>query len=294
MQHDAIDEPFNRPGGRAESLTARWQRLPPLDADLVTGWKRWVTGPSGRPRRRRWAERAPMSARWSPDDTINPRSGPATNELQHVLVVDAQQGKVEAALTLLVQLRPGLVRLARTAAGWDWYDGLDAVEETQATFFEVLYNLDLDRRGRAVAANLVLDTRQRLWRRCPVGRRRRAEPAPGPAPQWGDEAIARPLSRDSTADPVVALIDVQRHLASLPGSPASRRLSASIAYRSWFEDQPSRLIASELGLRRHVVDSRLYRIRESLRESLRDSLRESPRESRRPASTSQTDATGRV
>jgi DNA-directed RNA polymerase specialized sigma24 family protein len=278
MQHHVMARPNAiSASSRTDPLAVFWRRLPPLDAGLVPAWRQWADGPHGRRHRRRWAEWAPMSARWSAHDLAHPRSGPATNELQHVLVVDAQQSRVVAALTLLVQLRPGLVRLARSAAGWDWYHGFDAAEETQATFFEVLYNLDLERRGRAVAANLVLDTRQRLWRHCPAGRRRSHGPPAGPPLPglgWGESPGREPArwdstGRDSTADPVVAVVDLQRHLAALPGSPASRQLSTDIAHRAWFQDQPSRLIAAELGLRRHTVDSRLYRIRESMRESMR-------------------------
>ncbi len=273
MQHHVMDQPVAiNTSSAADPLAVFWRQLPPLDATLVVAWRQWADGPHGRRHRRRWAERAPMSARWSAHDLAHPRSGPATNELQHVLVVEAQQSRVAAALTLLVQLRPGLVRLARSAAGWDWYHGFDAAEETQATFFEVLYNLNLERRGRAVAANLVLDTRQRLWRRCPAGRYRTDGPPAGqPSPGLGP-GPGQSTGRDSTADPVVAAVDVQRHLAALPGSPASRQLSTDIAHRAWFQDQPSRLIAAELGLQRHTVDSRLYRIRESMRESMRDAV----------------------
>ncbi len=278
MQHHVIAQPnIINVSSRADPLPVLWRRLPPLDTGLVVAWQQWADGPHGRRHRRRWVERAPLSARWSAHDLAHPRSGPATNELQQVLVVDAQQSRVAAALTLLVQLRPGLVRLARSAAGWNWYHGFDAAEETQATFFEVLYNLDLERRGRAVAANLVLDTRQRLWRQCPAGRRRTdgppaGPPLPGLGLDPGEPTGRDSTGRDSTADPVVAVVDLQRHLAALPGSPASRQLSTDIAHRAWFRDQPSRLIAAELGLRRHTVDSRLYRIRESMRESMRDAV----------------------
>ena len=89
---------------------------------------------------------------------------------------------------------------------------------------------------------------------------------------WTDNDHTGSPGRDSTADPVVVVVDVQRHLAALPGPPASRRLSAVIAHRAWFQDQPRRLIAAELGLQRHTVDSRLYRIRESLRQSIQGTV----------------------
>jgi hypothetical protein len=53
----------------------------------------------------------------------------------------------------------------------------------------------------------------------------------------------------------------------LPGTDASRRLTATMAYRAWIEGQPTTSIASELGVAPQTVSTRLYRLRRILRSS---------------------------
>lgn len=182
-----------------------------------------------------------------------PRSGIRTDAMQAALVELSQRGDAEAALTLLVQLRPGLTRLTGVAAAQRPLTPGDAVEEVRAVFFEVLAGHSLLRRPNRVAANLLLDTRQRLSRAA-----RSAEgsfPADRPADIPDVDALTE-----------VLLYDMIRSVVSaMPGSVGSRTLTTDVAYRAWILGQPTTVIAAELGLGRPSVRSRLHRLRVAIR-----------------------------
>jgi hypothetical protein len=192
--------------------------------------------------------------------------------MQAALVALAQRGEGRAALLLLAQLSPGLNRLCRwtvAARFWPWPD---AVPEVRAAFFETLYRHRLDRRPSHIAANLVLDTRQQLDRanrrrvaavverlpddtarfdQAPFDRARNPEP-----PAGGGESPA--------ADGLVVREAVLAAVQNLPGSGRSRRLSAELAYRVWFLDQPREQVAAELGMATNAASVRLHRLRRAI------------------------------
>jgi len=197
----------------------------------------------------------------------NPAAGARTDAMQATLVSMAQLGSAEAGITLLTQLRPGLVRLARTAAGWEWIHTHDVYDDVQATFFEVLYRHDLNRRPGRIAANLLLDTRQKLWRRVPHS----GPPTVALSPLSCDGGGTHPPSGSGgRSEPAwVASVEMWLHLQNgineLPGSDASKRLTATMAYRAWIEDEPTSAIAADLGVAPQTVTTRLYRLRRILR-----------------------------
>ncbi len=78
----------------------------------VDGWRRWWQSRSAQQRWRRWAVREPALLGWTVDDLAHPVGSQRTDAMQAALVAMAQQGNGDAATTLLVQLRPGLIRLA--------------------------------------------------------------------------------------------------------------------------------------------------------------------------------------
>jgi len=241
-----------------------WANLDALDAGLADRWLDWARSPEGVAVMRQWVDHHPALADWPPEELVGPTSGPATDLMQAALVGLAQSGSAEAGLTLLVQLRPGLVRLAQTAVHWEWIMSHDINEETQATFFEVLFRHSLERRPGRIAANLLLDTRQRLWRRQP----RSGPPIVTPRP--ADGPYRRPGDTVAAAT-WIGELEVHLHLCDgvrdLPGSEASRRLTATMAYRAWIEGQPATQIASDLGVAPQTVSTRLYRLRRILRSS---------------------------
>lgn len=185
--------------------------------------------------------------------------------MQAALVAVAQGGEGRAAVLLLTQLAPGLHRICRWAASagyWPWHE---AVPEVRAVFYETLYRHSLERRPVKIAANLVLDTRQRIQR---TGRRLRPVDIPGFGPCGRSMFDGDPASE--LTDHLAARSTVSAAIAEMPGSQESRQLTADLAYRVWFLDQPRSAVAAEFGLADGAVNVRLHRLRSIIdREQLR-------------------------
>ena len=216
-------------------------------------WRRWWQSRSGQRRWHIWSVAEPALLGWTVDDLANPVGSARTDAMQAALVALAKQGNGEAATTLLVQLRPGLHRLTRSAAASAHLPWPDAVDEVRAVFFETLCRHRLERRPHHIAANLLLDTRQRLTR----AQRRSVGPAGGPALVGSSPANA-------DADPISRLLVTQvlrTGLDRLPGSEASKTLTATIAYRAWVLDEARSDIAEDLGIDPETVTTRLHRLR---------------------------------
>ena len=163
------------------------------------------------------------------------------------------------AVTLLVQLRPGLIRLVRWAAASGRLSWPDAVDEVRAVFFEAVCRHQLSRRPTKIAANLVLDTRQRLTRslRPSSSTISLARGELGCAEPWTGQTD--PLAR------LLATGALREGLDRLPGSARSRELSATIAFRAWVLDEPRGVIADGLGLAPQTVNMRLHRLKTAMR-----------------------------
>jgi len=235
-----------------------WVGLPALDPRLPTRWQHWALSVLGIETLARWALEDRALSGWSNEELVSPVGSGRTDTMQAALVSLAQGGSAEAGLTLLVQLRPGLIRLARTAANWEWIRVGDINEEVQATFFETLFRHDLGRRGHKIAANLLLDTRQKMWR---------SQPRSGPPTiSIGDEPSPghRPVPQ---VDEVGLWLHLREAVRDLPGSDESRQLTATMAYRAWIEEESSTTIARDLGVAPQTVSTRLYRLRRILRAS---------------------------
>lgn len=226
----------------------------------------WLRSRQGERRLHRWAADHPALADWPPAELIAPVSSPSTDAMQAALVSIAQHGDGEAAVLLLAQLRPGLNRICRWAVASGLLPFREAVPEVRAAFFETVCCHPLRRRPKKIAANLVLDTRQRV---------RRAEHRQPTLDRSSRLTIAEHAG-DNRFDPTGELTDdlaavsaVRRAIAALPGSAASRRLTADVAYRVWFLDEPRTAVAAELGLGDQAVTVRLHRLRAAIdREQL--------------------------
>lgn len=231
----------------------------------VGEWERWLTGRAGRRCWAAWAERRPALAGWSVGELAEPRWSPAVDRLQHDLVDLTQLGRGRAATTLLVQLRPGLGRLVRwRQTGWGEARA-DAIDEVRSAFYETVCRHPLDRRPRRIAANLVLDTRQRLDRGTGGSRRRTPLPLDG-----ADPPIGHAGPRGDPLDRILIGLTIGEALDHLPGSARSRAITADAAYRAWFLDQPHQRIAADLGLERAAVRKRLERLRSAARRRWED------------------------
>lgn len=234
---------------------------------IVDDWETWVRSSAADRRRTRWGVREPGLADRSIDRLRSPRWSPETDALQAALVGLAQEGDGAALATLVVQLRPGLIHLIQ-AVGRRRGDPLDGVaDEVVGEFAAVALGHSLARRPRRIAANLLLDTRQRLW--LADGGRRRADRVTVAATEpvlaaltLADHPANGPESMLDTLDLVATVADA---VEALPGTEHSRRLTAEVAYRAWILDQAASTIGDEVGLRPDAVRARLSRLRASVR-----------------------------
>ncbi len=175
--------------------------------------------------------------------------------MQAALVELAQSGDHAAMLTLLNQLRPGLWCLARHGR-WAVRDGpVPGPDDVVAVACERVLLHPLDRRPRSIAANIVLDTRQRLCR----SRRARVT---HPLVACTAPAVDEPEVRSTDLDLLERLACA---LHATGADPRSRRLSAEVAYRAWILDESAPTIAASVGLRPDAVRARLSRIRAAVR-----------------------------
>ena len=236
--------------------------------DVVERWDRWAGSARGRRDLRTWARRDRVFDGWSAAELRAPTSSHRTDAMQAGLVRLAQSGDAAAATTLMTQLRPGLVSLTRWVIAVDrrFHHVDEAEAEVVSVFWETLMRHRLDRRPRKIAANLLLDTRQHIWRS--GGRQARTDAASVAAARTaagpGDE-----LARYDPPEEVVGQIDVLTSVAAalsgLSGSSRSRQLTAQLAYRSWILDEPNVEIARDLGLGSEAVNTRLCRLRSAVR-----------------------------
>lgn len=204
----------------------------------VEDWRRWRTSSAGRKRWHAWTTDWPVLRAWELDDLASPTGSPRTDAMQ----------------AALVGLR----------------SSQEATEEVRAIFFETIYRHSLARRPAKIAANLVLDTRQRLTR---------SSLRAGPD-QWQnpgrDQGPSRLLDSASEvgiasvwdADPLSSMAvsaTLQAAVGRLPGSASSRRLTATLAYRAWILEEPRAIIAADLDLPVTMVSKRLHRLRALVR-----------------------------
>lgn len=182
--------------------------------------------------------------------------------MQAALVGLAQRGDQAAMTTLIVQLRPGLLRLVRwvrTTYRRDEPAG-DTVHDLLGLFAETVMRHPLERRPRLIAANLLLDTKQKIWRAETRARRLSAEVALD-----GDDRLVSHPDTDHVAARLDIFGGMSAALGAMPGTAASRRLTAEVAFRAWILDEPSGDIAAEVGLRPAAVRARLSRLRAAVR-----------------------------
>lgn len=144
---------------------------PSLSARLDAEWEQLAGSFRAARALRRWAEREPMLASF-PDlhwlrATVHDRGTPERSDhllgaLVRLAAVDGGDDQL-AARTVLQLLLPGALRLAGTVAAAS-RDPVDAEAAVLAELMIGIRTFPWRRRRRAIAANLLLDTRQRLFR----------------------------------------------------------------------------------------------------------------------------------
>ena len=191
--------------------------------------------------------------------------------MQAALVDLAQAGDHAAATTLLTQLCPGLWRIV--GRGHRHRSTCDAVQpdDVAAVAYETIMRHPLDRRPASIAANVILDTRQRLWRAAAAAARRSCSPPLRAPAAWCPRPTRQPPRGSPIDEPDVRVeeLDILDRVAIAiersTGDPRSQRLSAEIAYRAWILDEATPSIAEAVGLRPDAVRARLSRLRAVVR-----------------------------
>lgn len=264
-----------------EQTMGSWPSQAHLPADRLVDlarWRSWYRSPVGAAHVRRWAVDRPALLGWEPPPagagtaaTGNasleaPTASHRTDAMQAALVSLTGAGDQAAAVTLLVQLRPGLARLVRWLQVGGSIGRREAVDEVRSVFFEVLAGHCLERRPTSIAANLILDSRQRLTRD-----RRPLHVVRAPLDVTADIGVPHVGVVDIGVADVdgltsIHLVDTMRAAAdTLPGSPSSRRLTVDLGYRAWVLGQSRSGIAQELAIGAPGVRSRLHRFRSAIR-----------------------------
>lgn len=235
--------------------------------DIVREWEQWTASARAARALARWADEQPALVGWRRLDLRWPVSSGRTDAMQAALVALAQDGDEDAMRTLIVQLSPGLTGLVwraynRESFGPRPFGSMkEAQREVLSSFGETVASHRLDRRPSRIAANLLLDTHQRLYRA--AGREQRQDQAPPPSVMVVTPAASEPADLVDGAVDLVAAVGAA--LDRLTGTEPNRRLTAELAYRAWILDEPSAAIARELGLGRKTVDTRLHRLRTAVR-----------------------------
>ncbi len=237
--------------------------------DLITVWEHWSTSVDGTMTLLRWTAGDPALAGWTSDRLRRPGGGPATDRMQAALVARSQAGEEAATLTLVVQFEPALRRLVSTRRRREGSTMADeAVADVIGAFTEVVLTHDLVRRPARIAANLVLDTRQKLDR---LDRCHRRTTVIDTAGELADRPQLRLLGNAATAgEPAVAeavdlVCSVAEALDALGGDAASRRLTRELAVRAWVLGETSGELAARTGLEPSAVRARLCRLRADVR-----------------------------
>jgi len=237
---------------------------------ITEQWDQWAASSRGARSLTRWQQEYAPLRLWDFEALRTPASCRATDEMQASLVGLAQSGDDNAASTLIVQLRPGLIALTNRTLRLNQYCETfgDTSNEVVGVFSEVLLRHRLDRRPARIAANLLLDTRQRIWRSHQRNARLDLSTTPTAQVVLESAPSADSYHPDAAVNTLDVMDDLAAALGGLGGSVESRRLTAHLAYRAWIMDEAPDQIAADLRIAPGTVNTRLCRLRSRLRHTM--------------------------
>lgn len=211
---------------------------------------------------RDWIKTEPTLMDW----TMNQLSQPAfeivdkskVDQMQAALVRLAQKGCETASLCLTCQLLPGLKKLAKTTAvGFS-----DPGAEVISAFYEVLGTRDLTRRPTKVAANLILDTKQKLYRGL-LKDLKQQDISRNLAVSYNAELTRLATDNQDLIGRYSSIEVIAEALASYP--PKSRRQIGEIAFMHWIEGYSTLEIADRLNISQTAVTTKIWRLRQKIK-----------------------------
>ena len=211
----------------------------------------------GKRLQREWIRLEPVLKNWTMAELSQPAfNTPNSDAMQAALVRLAQGGCEIAALCLTCQLLPGLKKLSKTtAAGFE-----DPAAEVISAFYEVLGARDIVRRPAKVAANLILDTKQKLYRAL-LKDLKQNDIANTLAHQANQE-----LRVGETSDLISRYSTIELIADALAGYQSKSRAQVSeIAFMHWIEGFSTQEIADQLGISQTAVTTKVWRLRQRIK-----------------------------
>ena len=131
-------------------------------------WERIGKGPRGRAALRRWASGdLPLGGLRSLDELVervNERGNPARSDAILLALVRRTATDDLAARTVLQAMMPAVKNLTSKFSTCGAWSAEETAAEVVAAMWERIRSYPVERRPAKVAANLTLDTRQRVWR----------------------------------------------------------------------------------------------------------------------------------
>lgn len=122
-------------------------------------WNTWRITRKAKIEYSNWCKKYPHLKEWDLESLGDPKFGAdKVDEMQKCLLLLSQGGSEQALLALTSQLLPGLRTLARH------YKKTTSEAEVISVFNEIIFKRDLIKRPNKIAANLILDTKNVLYR----------------------------------------------------------------------------------------------------------------------------------
>lgn len=227
--------------------------------EITYKWQQWANSSKGLRLLRKWQLQHTQLRGWTMDELQNPRSCNRTDQMQACLVRLSQAGCDNAALTLAQQLSPGLKKLTRTIGKSEISH---SASEVISTFYETLLRHNLEARPNKIAANLILDTRQK-FHRSHLAEVKRTEAFKQAA--FTAQTEIQPVTQ--IVNSLCALNAVGKAMKKYHrGAPNSN--ASEIAFQHWVLGMPTKEIAEAHGVSQSVITSRLWRLRKTLRQEI--------------------------
>ena len=219
-------------------------------------WNSWSQTPLAKKELAIWRLKEPSLRHWDLCQLGKPAFGAQrVDEMQASLVRLTQANFSYAGLALVLQLRPALKNLSKFSKCPAERDS-----EVLSYFYEVLLSRDLNKRPNKIAANLVLDTKQKLYRK--MMKANRLEKT------LQSQSVVEYYRKESAwgiESPIVTVEIIKSALNMQKNTQSNLRLS-EIAFRHWIVGDSIQEIADKFSLSKTAVTTKLWRLRKKIKE----------------------------
>lgn len=220
---------------------------------ISNDWNQWIKTLEAARTLKKWQIDYPELNNWTIENIGKPAFGAQRiDAMQSCLIKLAQSGSGPAALALANQLMPALKSLSRT------YSGVPE-QEILSYFYETLLGRNLIQRPNKVSANLVLDTKQKLY--SSSAKVTRIRDAVKSAAQHNTDS-----NWISESEDVLATKSIIDQAIKISVKQTAQQQLQKIAYQHWMIGDPIQEIAADFGLSQTAVTTKLWRLRKNIKE----------------------------